>query len=88
MPLAHAVFFEEPREFTEEQIEELKTLGLLREDEPAEVDKPAEVGKPAGVVIGPATVYPPSGPPVTVEPEAPQPEPQVPEPAADPPEEQ
>jgi hypothetical protein len=73
MPLAHAVFFEEPREFTQEQIEELKTLGLLREDEPAEVvDPPA----------------PPTGPPVTVEPEAPQPEPQVPEPAADQPEEQ
>jgi hypothetical protein len=73
MPLAHAVFFEEPREFTQEQIEELKTLGLLREDAPAEVADPPVA---------------PTGPPVTVEPEAPQPEPQVPEPAADQPEEQ
>jgi hypothetical protein len=35
MPLAHAKFFEEPREFTQEQIEELRTAGLLREDAPA-----------------------------------------------------
>jgi hypothetical protein len=40
MPLAHAKFFEEPREFTQDQIEELKTLGLLREDEPTEPEAP------------------------------------------------
>ena len=40
MPLAHAVFFEEPREFTQDQIDELRTLGLLREDEPAEPEAP------------------------------------------------
>jgi hypothetical protein len=35
MPLAHAKFFEEPREFTDEQITELRSGGLLREDAPA-----------------------------------------------------
>lgn len=51
MPLAHAKFFEEPREFTEAQIEELRIAGLLREDAPAApaVTPPApkDPGKPA-----------------------------------------
>lgn len=43
MPLAHVVFFDEPREFTEEQIEELRESGLLRkEEEPAPAPKPAK----------------------------------------------
>ena len=32
MPLAHLIFFEEPRELTEAQIEEARQSGLLRED--------------------------------------------------------
>ena len=43
MPLAHAKFFEEPREFTDEQIAELREAGLLREDPP----KPPVVAPPA-----------------------------------------
>ena len=35
MPLAHAVFFAKPREFTQAQIDELRVAGLLREDAPA-----------------------------------------------------
>lgn len=31
MPLAHLIFFPEPRELTDEQIEEARALGHLRE---------------------------------------------------------
>lgn len=41
MPLAHAVFFEEPREFTEDQIRELEVAGLLRTDVPVKPSAPA-----------------------------------------------
>ena len=39
MPLAHLIFFAEPREFTEAQIEEARALGHLREDAPAPSSK-------------------------------------------------
>ena len=35
MPLARLIFFEDPREFTDEQIEEARMLGHLRDDPPA-----------------------------------------------------
>ena len=34
MPLARLIFFEDPRELTEAQIEEARALGHLREDPP------------------------------------------------------
>jgi hypothetical protein len=35
MPLAHLIFFPEPRELTEAQIEEARVLGHLRPEVPA-----------------------------------------------------
>jgi hypothetical protein len=40
MPLAHAKFFAEPREFTEEQIEELRAARLLRDEPLPSAPKP------------------------------------------------
>ena len=47
MPLAHLIFFTEPRELTEAQIEEARALGHLREDPPppAPVPAPAPAGQ-------------------------------------------
>jgi hypothetical protein len=45
MPEAHAVFFAEPREFTQAQIDELREGGLLVEDEPA-AEAPARTVTP------------------------------------------
>lgn len=50
MPLAHAKFFGEPREFTEAQIEELRESGLLHDDPvpaPEPVKPPAAATAPA-----------------------------------------
>ena len=44
MPLARLIFFEDPRELTEAQIEEARSLGHLIEDEP-----PAPPAAPAPV---------------------------------------
>jgi hypothetical protein len=50
MPLAHLIFFPEPRELTEAQIEEARALGHLRED-PAAPD----VTGSGGVTLPPRT---------------------------------
>jgi hypothetical protein len=47
MPLANVKFFEEPREYTAEQIKELKAAGLLRDDPPAKAEAPGPALIPA-----------------------------------------
>lgn len=70
MPLAHVKFFAEPREFTDEQIKELRAARLLREDE----NKPGPQGTPAAPPVasqpGTAPAVPPAAagaPPVPKE---------------------
>ena len=50
MPLVHVKFFPEPREYTDEQIAELRESGLLREDKPA--------SPPPGAPVAAATPAP------------------------------
>jgi hypothetical protein len=54
MPLANVKFFEEPREYTEEQIKELKAARLLRDDPPAKAEAPGPVLIPATPPAPPA----------------------------------
>jgi hypothetical protein len=56
MPLVHLIFFEDPRELTDEQVTEARLAGLLREDEPAG-DAPEVTPEPS------VEVTPPSAPP-------------------------
>jgi len=62
MPPVHLIFFEDPRELTDEQVTEARLAGLLREDEPAG-DAP-EVVTPEPPAAPPADVTPPPAPPV------------------------
>ena len=57
MPLAHLIFFEDPRELTEAQIEEARQSGLLRDEGPgdakpvpADRNNPVTGGQPAANV--------------------------------------
>jgi hypothetical protein len=56
MPLVHLIFFEDPRELTDEQVTEARLAGLLREDEPAG-DAPEVTPEPS------VEVTPPPAPP-------------------------
>jgi hypothetical protein len=69
MPLVHLIFFEDPRELTDEQVTEARLAGLLREDEPAE-DAPEAVTPepPADVTPPPVPPARPPAPPSTLPP--------------------
>ena len=56
MPPVHLIFFEDPRELTDEQVTEARLAGLLREDEPAG-DAPEVTPEPS------VEVTPPPAPP-------------------------
>ena len=58
MPLAHMIFFEEPREFTEAQIEEARSFGHLIEDEPPEPPGPLPPAPPLAAAPAPALADP------------------------------
>ena len=68
MPLVHLIFFEDPRELTDEQVTEARLAGLLREDEPAG-DAPAVTPEPSVEVTPPPA--PPAPSPVTPPPAGP-----------------
>jgi len=56
MPLVHLIFFEDPRELTDEQVTESRLAGLLREDEDApEAVTPEPPAPPVPAVKPPAT---------------------------------
>jgi hypothetical protein len=83
MPLVHLIFFEDPRELTDEQVEEARIAGHLREDAPEEppVDTAPRAASPAPasqIPDAPAVVAPPPEPPAEPEPE-PEPAPTVPD---------
>ena len=70
MPPVHLIFFEDPRELTDEQVTEARLAGLLREDEPAgdapEVvtpEPPAAPSAPAVKPPAPPSTLPPAGGP-------------------------
>ena len=70
MPLVHLIFFEDPRELTDEQVTEARLAGLLREDEPAgdapEVvtpEPPAAPSAPPARPPAPPSTLPPAGGP-------------------------
>jgi hypothetical protein len=79
MPLVHLIFFEDPRELTDEQVTEARLAGLLREDEPGgetppdepPADTPAAGPPPAAVTsppVRPSTLPPAGGPAAPVPP--------------------
>lgn len=47
MPLANVKFFEEPREYSDAEIEELRAANLLRDDPPAKAEAPGPALIPA-----------------------------------------
>ena len=64
MPPVHLIFFEDPRELTDEQVTEARLAGLLREDEDApEAVTPEPPAPPVPAVkppaAGPAAPVPP-----------------------------
>ena len=70
MPPVHLIFFEDPRELTDEQVTEARLAGLLREDEPAgdapEVvtpEPPAAPSAPPARPPAPPSTLPPAGGP-------------------------
>lgn len=48
MPLVRLIFFPEPRELTDEQVEEARALGHLADDPPPAPPRPASAPAPAG----------------------------------------
>ena len=70
MPPVHLIFFEDPRELTDEQVTEARLAGLLREDTPAEdapeavtPEPPAAPSAPAVKPPAPPSTLPPAGGP-------------------------
>ena len=67
MPLVHLIFFEDPRELTDEQVTEARLAGLLREDEDAPEavtpEPPAAPSAPAVKPPAPPSTLPPAGGP-------------------------
>ena len=61
MPLVHLIFFEDPRELTDEQVTEARLAGLLREDTPAEDAPEAVTPEPPAPPV-PAVKPPAAGP--------------------------
>jgi len=59
MPPVHLIFFEDPRELTDEQVTEARLAGLLREDEPTG-DAPEVTPEPSVEVTPPAAPPAPS----------------------------
>ena len=68
MPLVHLIFFEDPRELTDEQVTEARLAGLLREDEAAEDAPEAVTPEPPAAPSAPAVKPPAAGPAAPVPP--------------------
>jgi len=68
MPLVHLIFFEDPRELTDEQVTEARLAGLLREDEPAGDAPEAVTPEPPAAPSAPAVKPPAAGPAAPVPP--------------------
>ena len=68
MPLARLIFFAEPRELTEEQITEARSLGHLIEDEPPAPPEP--LAPAAALAPAPAPALAAPAPAVTAAAEA------------------
>jgi len=67
MPPVHLIFFEDPRELTDEQVTEARLAGLLREDEPAGDAPEAVTPEPPAPPV-PAVKPPAAGPAAPVPP--------------------